>query len=247
MFNQDQKKAKSVLALAVVTIVLLFSTAASADTFTFSVGNSALSSAPLPFGTITLNQVNASTINFSIVMAHYAPNSGPNTTSSDIQYAIGNGGFEFNLASTANLSLSAVSATNVLGGSFGNTFALSTGSSNYDGFGALNVNIATTNNGNNNPNAAKTLSFTLTRTVGTLAISDFQALTSSNCPTPNPCTFVAHVNEWDTVAQSNIKTGFGGTRGPDTTVPEPASLALFGSGLLGLGGIVRRKLAIRSL
>ena len=41
---------------------------------------------------------------------------------------------------------------------------------------------------------------------------------------------------------STLPPGLGGPGGP-STVPEPSSLVLLGSGLLGLAGAARRKLA----
>lgn len=50
-------------------------------------------------------------------------------------------------------------------------------------------------------------------------------------PTSSVCTSFAPCN--------NFSFGVGGSQG---TTPEPASLMLFGSGLLGLGGVIRRRL-----
>lgn len=224
---------------------------ASADSFSINVLNSTFTgtNSPLPAGMVNATQVDNHTVSFAITMYHYLPNTGSNTTSSNIQYMIGGGGFALDLANTSNLAISAASAVNGLGNNMSaNSLVLTIGSHNYDGFGTLNVNIGTTSTSNSASNSLVTLNFTLSRTVGTLAISDFLAQTSSNCGpgttaiVNTPCEFVMHVNEFDLNSGANLRTGYGGTTGQVVATPEPGGLALLGSGLLGMGGFIRRKL-----
>jgi hypothetical protein len=51
--------------------------------------------------------------------------------------------------------------------------------------------------------------------------------------------FGAHVGVLD--GRGCSRTGFAGT-GSSSVVPEPGSLSLLGTGLLGLAGVVRRRL-----
>jgi hypothetical protein len=80
-----------------------------------------------------------------------------------------------------------------------------------------------------------TLSFNVSYSGGNLTISDF----IGNDHTP-PIYFAADVFSNSQLGGTG-KTGAVGAGGPGVSTPEPSSLALLGSGLLALGGLVRRR------
>ncbi|MEO3471732.1 PEP-CTERM sorting domain-containing protein [Roseomonas sp. CAU 1739] len=122
----------------------------------------------------------------------------------------------------------------------GNDCYTATGSGNMDGFGTFSNRVDTTDGFTNRSSA---ISFTLTNSSGTWA-SDSVVLTNNasgnlaaahigQCIPPSPCT--------EFFATGFTANGPGGPSGGPRSVPEPAAIALLGTGLLGLGMVLRRR------
>ncbi len=108
------------------------------------------------------------------------------------------------------------------------------GSGNVDGFGSFNLTI---DNFDGNKDSATTISFVLTDLSGTWSgASDVLANNTDGYPAAAHI-FVCGPGGATTCDASvaNPATGY-------ATVPEPGSLMLFGTGLIGLAGFLRRKL-----
>lgn len=136
-------------------------------------------------------------------------------------------GFGFNMTSGSGITTSQITAP--MGWSVN-------GSGTDDGFGTFQFNLKA-DNGNNNRLSTLQFDINLTQNqvnagVGT---ANFVA-NSTNATSEQDVPFVAHVA--NLVSSSGTLTGFIGGPAP---VPVPAALWLFGSGLVGLVGIARRR------
>jgi hypothetical protein len=112
--------------------------------------------------------------------------------------------------------------------------------SSVDGFGKFNLNV---NNSDGSADSATKISFTLTDTSGTWSSAANVVIVNSggylaadkifpcpNDPPLHPCS-----------SSSTIGTGGFAAGNVVTPTPEPASMLLFGTGLLVIGTVVRRR------
>jgi len=195
---------------------------ARADTnasFTINVPNSGLSGTPGPYATVNLSLNGLGGIDVTVTMLDSFNMFGSGQ---------GNGAFGFNVVG----SVDGLAVTNLTGNNLDPLTADLNGG-NFDGFGSFDVAIQ-----DGQPNEGLTqISFTVTRTDGFSSVYD---LVEESCGGEFcGAHFVVHVSPGP-----NIPTGFAGDGG--TPVPEPATLTLLGTGLVGLGAMLRKRLGMKA-
>jgi hypothetical protein len=199
---------------------------ASADIISFDLSspNAAISPYPAPYIKVTINETgNTAVVTFD------------SYTTGGYTYVMGDG-------SSAAVNVNATSWT-ITGFSGTPAFATggtlsSGGSGGVDGFGTMNQTV---NSFDGYTNGYTEISFTLTNTGSTSWTLASQVLT----PNGTGSSAAAHVFVCSapcTAAAGALATGFV-SNGPLAQVPIPAAAWLFGSGLLGLIAIARRRIA----
>ncbi len=237
--------------LLLATLLIAGSAMASDITFNIDICNSSsVCTTGTTIGTIDITQ-NANSLHFDLNFLKIG----------DIQYALGSqgGGDTLGMQLINFTPLSSLTATNFSGTFYGGAAAPTTGwttdptGTHLDGFGNWNfgINNAALNTGTPTSSLVS-LHFDLNGSGLTLANLTYNS-PDSNCDNANPslqCYFAMHVNDIYDVpvgqGTQNVATGYAGAtlgeRQPPPTVPEPATLLMLGSGLLGMSRWVRRKL-----
>ncbi len=216
-------------AFAAVMLVAfaLSATSAKADqvVYDITVPNVALGSLTPPYATVTVNLTSATTatITFTSLISNgdlflMASNSAAGVNVNADSWTIGS----FSASNTAPT------------GSFTPGPLSDGGSQNVSSFGEINQTVDSFDGFHH---SSTEISFVLTNTGGTWA-------SASDVLIANDDGFLAEIHGFVCEAAdctSVIVTGYAGNGEPNNPVPEPASIALFGSGLMTLAGMIRRR------
>jgi len=211
-------------ALAPVALALSFGVgSASADTYDFTLNVSNLASPPYtgPYVAVDVNRTSPTTATITFT----------SLTNGGYIYLMGDGSSAAVNVNATSWTLGAITGSNSQTGFTPGPYS-NGGSGNADGFGSFNQAI---NSFDGFTHSSTQISFGLTDTSGTWA-------SAANVLTPNAAGNIAAAHIFACATACNAANGAAAT-GFASVVPIPAAAWLFGSGLIGLIGIARRKLA----
>jgi hypothetical protein len=206
------------IASAILGLALSCSAALAGPTYTFSLNQTAVPQFPAGgVGTVTLTQVSATQVGVLVDLNSgfgFLNTGGPHTP------------FTFNLSGSGGLTATFTTPTN--GTYASGTFSLNTAGGSNTPYGTFGVAIDSSANNGSGAAYYGDLAFTLTRASGLDTTSFIQNGSGAY--------FAADITNG-----TNTGAVAATTRNTPTTVPEPMSLALVGTGLVAFGLLRRRK------
>ncbi len=211
-----------------IAAVISFAPAAQAASITYSLNVSNGCCGAAPYGSVKLTENGANEVDFEVTLNN------PN------QFIWGGqaGAFAFNLNLPASSVAITLSQASINAGFDSIAVGGTPQAQHMDGFGSFNYAIrgdANHTHGGSQP-IGQSLTFKVVNTSGTLSLASFNIGSTGG---DKSSLFAADI--LNNPPGGTSSTGFVGTNGVGSTVPEPATLAITGLGIAGLVWLRKRK------